>query len=47
MSNAIGRPAVSTDQNPCGLPDTKPLTRSIHTYVAEVCLVKPEWEKIH
>jgi hypothetical protein len=52
--NYIGRPTVSTNQDPWELPETKPPTKEHmwagpwppNTYVAEDCLVWPQLERI-
>ena len=52
--DSIGRPAVSTDPDPWELPETELPTKTIlgwtegpGTYIAEDCLVSPQWEKMH
>ena len=52
--NPIGRPTLSTNLDPQELPETKPPIRdhtwaglrSPGTYVAEDCLVWPQWERM-
>jgi hypothetical protein len=51
----IGRPAVLTISDPKVLPETGPATRQhtwatcrpLGTFIAEDCLVWPQWEKMH
>ena len=52
--NLIGRQAVSTYFDPCGLSDIVPpirkhtrLCESPNTYTTEDCLVCTQWEKMH
>ena len=50
--NLIGRPKVSTNPDTWEHPETKPPTKeytwsmALCTYVAEDCLVWPQWERI-
>ena len=54
MADPIGKPAISANSDPRDFPETEFPTRSIHrldrapgTNMAEVCLVRPQWEKMH